>query len=136
VTVPDAPGLRSCYWKLRRRGAFDFPVLSVAAAAQFDASGVVESCRIVLGAVASCPLSVDAAAGRLVGERLTDAVIAEAAELAAQPAKPMDNTDFTLQWRKRVTAEFVTYALRDLRGDDLRETRRKTARHQVDCAAD
>lgn len=135
VTLPGPPATKSCYWKLRRRGAFDFPVLSVAAAASLDATGVVQSCRIVLGAVASRPLLVEAAAQRLIGERLTDAIIAEAAELTAQPAKPMDNTDFTLQWRKRVTAEFVTYALRDLRGDDLREIRRRIARHPLEMAA-
>jgi hypothetical protein len=37
----------------------------------------------------------------------------------------MDNTDFSLHWRKRVTREFVTHALRELRGDDVRETKRK-----------
>src|SRR6185295_10661887 len=34
IHVPDLDGWRSTYWKLRRRGAFDFPVLSVAAAAK------------------------------------------------------------------------------------------------------
>src|SRR6266571_5866223 len=34
VYVPPSPGARSTYWKLRRRGSFDFPVLSVAAAAR------------------------------------------------------------------------------------------------------
>ena len=44
----------------------------------------------------------------------------------------MDNTDFTLHWRKRVAAAFVTYALREVRGDDMRETRRRIARHELD----
>ena len=35
----------------------------------------------------------------------------------------MDNTDFSLVWRKRVTRDFVAYALRELRGDDMREVR-------------
>ena len=59
---------------------------------------------------------------------MTDEVIADAAERAAQPAKPMDNTDFPLVWRKRVTRDFVTFALRELRGDDTREVRRRVAR--------
>ena len=46
----------------------------------------------------------------------------------------MDNTDFTLQWRKRVAHEWVAYALRDLRGDDMRETRLRTARQTLDIA--
>ena len=59
---------------------------------------------------------------------LTDDGIARAAELAAKPAKPMDNTDFNLLWRKRVVREFVAYALRELRGDDMREQRWKISR--------
>ena len=47
---------------------------------------------------------------------------------AAKPAKPMDNTDFNLLWRKRVMRDFVTYALRELRGDDMREVRWKVSR--------
>ena len=31
----------------------------------------------------------------------------------------MDNTDYGLVWRKRVTRDFVTYALRELRGDPV-----------------
>src|SRR5262249_40852250 len=36
VHVPPLGGWRSTYWKLRRRGSFDFPVLSVAAAARLS----------------------------------------------------------------------------------------------------
>ncbi len=31
----------------------------------------------------------------------------------------MDNTDLDLRWRKHVVADFVGYALRELRGEDL-----------------
>ncbi len=103
-------------------------MLSVAAAARFAADGTVEAARIVLGAVASRPIVAAAAAAALVGHRLTDEVIAHAADAAAKPAKPMDNTDFDLTWRKRVMKDVVTYALRELRGDDVREWRRKLSR--------
>ena len=128
VHLPPLDGWRSTYWKLRRRGSFDFPVLSVAAAAKIRADGTVEAARIVLGAVASRPIEVPAAAAALAGRRITDELIATAATLAARPAKPMDNTDFTLLWRKRVTRDFVTYALRELRGDDVRELRHRVSR--------
>jgi 4-hydroxybenzoyl-CoA reductase subunit beta len=128
VHVPQLDGWRSVYWKLRRRGAFDFPVLSVAAAAKIAADGTVEAVRIVLGAVSSRPVEAPAAAAGLVGQQLTDQAIARAAEDAAHPARPMDNTDFQLVWRKRVTKDFVTYALRELRGDDVRERRRSVSR--------
>jgi 4-hydroxybenzoyl-CoA reductase subunit beta len=130
IRLPASSGWRSTYWKLRRRGSFDFPVLSVAAAAAFDGD-TVKKARIVLGAVASRPIVANPSALALRGRRLTDDVIAEAADSAYQVAKPMDNTDFALVWRKRVTRDFVTYALRELRGDDMRETRRKIARQTM-----
>ncbi len=134
VRLDPAAGWRSCYWKLRRRGSFDFPVLAVAAAARFADDGTVEQARLVLGAVASRPLLVEPAAAFLMGKTLTDAVIDEAADMAARPAKPMDNTDFTLHWRKRVAREFVSYALRELRGDDVRELRVRMAHHSLEAA--
>jgi 4-hydroxybenzoyl-CoA reductase subunit beta len=131
VHLPDADGWRSAYWKLRRRGSFDFPVLSVAAAVRTARDGTVEHARVVLGAVASCPVEASESAALLEGRLLTDAAIADASERAAVPARPMDNTDFTLLWRKRVTRELVAYALRELRGDDLRDERRKISRMLV-----
>lgn len=128
VTLPDLGGWRSTYWKLRRRGSFDFPVLSVAAAARLHTDGTVEAARIVLGAVASRPVEAVGASALLIGKALSDDQIAAAAESAAQPARPMDNTDFTLLWRKRVTRTFVSYALRELRGDDMRADRLRVAR--------
>jgi 4-hydroxybenzoyl-CoA reductase subunit beta len=131
VHLPRLDGWRSAYWKLRRRGAFDFPVLGVAAAVRLAADGLVESARIVLGAIASSPLDAQPAADVLVGQRLTDDVIARVAEDAAQPARPMDNTDFTLHWRKRVIRDFVSYAFREIRGDDMRDVRRRVARQML-----
>jgi 4-hydroxybenzoyl-CoA reductase subunit beta len=120
----DPPhGWRSTYWKLRRRGSFDFPVLSVAAAARVTETGVVEDARIVIGSAASRPIVAGEAARSLVGHTLSTETISEAAVLAARIAKPLDNTDFDMSWRKKVTGEFVTCALRELRGDDVRSER-------------
>ena len=128
VRLPDATRWRSAYWKLRRRGSFDFPVLSAAVAIRTTSDGTVDAARIVLGAVASCPVDAKDAADSLVGGRLTEESIAGAAELAAHPARPMDNTDFSLHWRKRMVRDFVTYALREVRGDDVSELRRRVSR--------
>src|SRR4029077_1258542 len=52
---------RSTYWKLRRRGSSDCPVLSVAAAARFSQTGVIQDARVVIGSVASRPLVAEEA---------------------------------------------------------------------------
>ena len=131
VELDPSAGWSSCYWKLRRRGSFDFPVLSVAAAIKRDDSGSVEQARLVLGAVSSQPQVAEEASIGLVGTKLEDDAIEAAAEAAAKLSKPMDNTDFVLHWRKRVTTSFVRYALRELRGEDLSDIRRRIQQHDL-----
>jgi 4-hydroxybenzoyl-CoA reductase subunit beta len=128
VSIPS--GWKSTYWKLRRRGAFDFPVLGVGAGIRFSGD-TVEEARVALGAVASRPFLVDKAGEFLKGKKLTDEVIEEASRLVASRAKPMDNADLDLYWRKDVSVAFATYALSELRGDDMTETRLRIARQPV-----
>jgi 4-hydroxybenzoyl-CoA reductase subunit beta len=128
VRVPA--GWKSTYWKLRRRGSFDFPILGVAAALKFEKE-IITDARIALGAVASRPFLVEKAGEFLKGKKLTDEVIAQAAQLVANRAKPMDNTDMDLYWRKEVADDFTEYALREVRGDDMRETRLRIARAAI-----
>jgi 4-hydroxybenzoyl-CoA reductase subunit beta len=116
---PLGEAWRSTYWKLRRRGSFDFPVLGVAAAVRFSIGNVVAEARVVLGAVASRPVVVPQATD-LVGQPLTDAAIRDFAAAAANLAKPMDNTDFTLSWRKKMAASYIAGALKELRDGGVR----------------
>ncbi|MGE0355195.1 MAG: xanthine dehydrogenase family protein subunit M, partial [Gemmatimonadales bacterium] len=116
VRVPPPGSTRAVYEKLRRRGAFDFPVLGVAAAVRTGEQGIIESARIVLGAVGSYPKSCDEAAARLVGNRANDELIDDVARTAARLGKPLDNTDFTIGWRKDMVRVFVGRALRRVTG--------------------
>jgi 4-hydroxybenzoyl-CoA reductase subunit beta len=131
VTVADQRGWRSAYWKLRRRGSFDFPVASAAVAIKCDPAGRVLDVRIVVGAVASRPMVVSNAAEILVGHVLTDDRVALAADAAYDVAKPMDNTDFELHWRKKMIRPLVRSALREVRGDDVRDERMRLARRSL-----
>jgi len=105
-----APQTRSAYVKLRRRGSIDFPIAGAAVAVVLDGDVVRES-RIVLSAVASHPLEVRAAEEFLNGRRLEPEAIQGAAELAAKPAKPLDNADLSHFWRKRMVRVVVEQAL-------------------------
>lgn len=127
VAIPDQAGWVSAYWKLRRRSSFDFPILGVAVAVRIAADATVEDARIVLGAVSSQPL-LTTAGSLLIGGKLTDEAIAAAGKVAKFAAKPMDNADLDLYWRKDVVATFVTYALREIRGDDMSATRLRITR--------
>jgi 4-hydroxybenzoyl-CoA reductase subunit beta len=111
---PPEDGERSAYVKLRRRGSFDFPVLGVAARVRLGKGGVVEAARIFVGGAGSRPQEARAAAVLLVGRVLDDAAIRDAAAQIAHVAKPMQNTDFVLSWRKSVAREYAARALREL----------------------
>jgi 4-hydroxybenzoyl-CoA reductase subunit beta len=111
IILPPAGDWRSVYLKLRRRGSFDFPILGVAAALRLAGDGTVAGARITLGAVASHPLEATEAAARLVGRRPGAALLEEVAALAAKRAKPLDNADLTINYRKQVTPVYVRRAL-------------------------
>ena len=115
IRLPETNGWRSTYWKLRRRGAFDFPILGVAVALRMEGE-VVRDARIVFGAVACQPRESKEAADLLRGQRLTRELIADVAQLASRPAKPLDNTDLTHPYRKRMSKVYVARALRELAG--------------------
>jgi 4-hydroxybenzoyl-CoA reductase subunit beta len=116
IHVPPAKGLRATYRKLRRRDSIDFPVLGVAAAVRTARDGTVEKATIVLTAVESAPVVAAEAAATLAGKKLDDEAIEEAAALAYRPAKPLDNTDLTHAYRKKMAKVEVARALRELRG--------------------
>ena len=93
--------------------------------------GTVEDARIVIGSVAPRPLVALEAAKSLVGRPLDQKRSSKQPFLPASIARPLDNTDFDMTWRKKVTVEFVTNALRELRGDDMRAERQSVTRHTL-----
>src|SRR5437762_5902847 len=115
IRTPVDARTSSAYVKLRRRGSIDFPIAGAAVALELDGD-VVDSCRIVLSAVASHPLEAAAAGEYLAGKRLDRDVIQAAADLAAKPAKPLDNADLTHFWRKRMVRVVVEQAIQEAIG--------------------
>jgi 4-hydroxybenzoyl-CoA reductase subunit beta len=115
IHLPPINGWRASYQKLRRRGAFDFPVLGVAAWVKTEPGGdQVTDARVVLGAVAPSPLQVNEAAIALIGQPFDEAHIQAAAEACYNKARPLDNTDFVMNWRKQMTREYTLRALHEL----------------------
>ncbi len=120
LPAPNGPstslgaGWRSTYLKLRRRGAFDFPVLGVAVRLDFEGPRVRHA-RIYLNAVWMRPLRVPGAEKAVVGTSLDDESVARAGDAAFAAAKPMDNADFHLHWRKEMARVYVRKALLELK---------------------
>jgi 4-hydroxybenzoyl-CoA reductase subunit beta len=116
IYLPNRDGWRMAYWKMRRRGSIDFPILGVAAALRLDVDGKCSVARIVLGAVASQPLIADEAASLLIGKKITPELAQLAADEAYKLAKPLDNTDMALGYRKKMARIYIAGALSEAAG--------------------
>ena len=110
LRLPPADGVRSAYVKLRRRGSIDFPIAGAGVAVGLE-GGTVRWARIALSGVGSRPVEAPEGADFLAGKDLTPEVIAAAAELAAKPARPLDNADLTHFWRKKMVRVVVEQAI-------------------------
>ncbi len=111
LRLPPPDGTKTSYVKLRRRGSIDFPIAGAAVALRLDGP-TVTSCHIVLSAVASHPLEAAEAGEFMIGKRMDEETVRAAAEMAAKPAKPLDNADLSHFWRKRMVRVVVEQALR------------------------
>jgi len=64
--------------------------------------------------IAPSPIDVGDAAQELIGNPFDDDHIAAAAEACYNKARPLDNTDFVMNWRKQMTREYTLRALKEL----------------------
>lgn len=115
IHLPPINGWRATYKKLRRRGAFDFPVLGVAARLDVMEDGTVKDAKLILGGIAPAPIEVKEAEAALIGGRLDEERMQAAAEACYQKARPLDNTDFVMNWRKQMARPYVLRALQEIR---------------------
>ena len=122
IHLPPTNGWRASYEKLRRRGAFDFPVLGVAAWIRYEPAGGsdrIADAKIVLGGIAPSPLDVSEAAQKLIGKPFDEEHIQAAAEACYIKARPLDNTDFVMNWRKQMARQYTLRALKQLQEQGL-----------------
>jgi 4-hydroxybenzoyl-CoA reductase subunit beta len=117
IHFPPSGGWETAYWKLRRRGSIDFPILGVAVALRLDDEGRCQEARIVLGAVASRPVILgEEITGMLLGQKMTSELADQVAAKAYRPAKPLDNTDMALSYRKKMARVYIAGALLEAAG--------------------
>lgn len=109
------PGTRTAFHKLRQRAAIDFPLLTVAAAAQLDPGDVVRSLSVVVSALGARPRALSGLARATLGRSLDDATIAAVAELAHQQCRPLANMIVDPDWRRAMVPVHVNRTLRELR---------------------
>lgn len=119
VPVPSAR-TGSAYVRHTPRGAMDIAMVGVGAAVTLaPGTHACQDARIVLGAVAPTPLRARAAERLLQGQRLTDGLIAAAADRAAEEARPISDVrgsaDFRREMVRVLTARMVAAAFENAR---------------------
>ncbi|MEW2395656.1 xanthine dehydrogenase family protein subunit M [Streptomyces sp. NPDC046862] len=101
VEVPAHPRpLRSGYLKVRDRQSYEFALTSAAVALHLR-GGVIREAKVAAGGVGTVPWKLPAVEQRLIGERPSKALWAEAAEMAADGAHPLQHNRFKVELLKR-----------------------------------
>lgn len=113
VTLPPAGTFSAFREFATRRG--DFALAGVAAVVSVDDNGIVTSCRIAAAGVAPTPHRLAPVEDLVVGQRLDDAVLAEAERQARDEVDPTGDAHASAAYRKRLTGVLVKRALADVR---------------------
>ena len=122
---PLAPGTRATYLKFLPRTHDDYATVSVAAALRLDGDGRCEHARLSLGGAAGVPLRARVVEDALVGERLTDARIAEAAALVDGIVDPPSDARGSAAYKRRMARVWTERALRSLRDQSAQSDERQ-----------
>jgi aerobic carbon-monoxide dehydrogenase medium subunit len=110
ATIPRAQGIRhGGYLKLERRVG-DFATVGVAIAIQTQGD-IVSQAGVALTGVGGSTIAATEAAAALTSQPLTRETIAQAAELAAQAAKPRTDHRGSAEYKRHMVATFVTRIL-------------------------
>ncbi len=113
LDVPRPLG-RTAFVKFGRRHSNSPAVVTVAAQVARDERDVCTYTRIALGAAGDYPLRAKKAESELLGRKLDEESIADAAELAKQEAKPFSDALASEWYRRKMVGVFVKRALEEV----------------------
>lgn len=113
VSIPIVPGRGSAFEKLRRRGAIDFPLLSIAARVDIDPGSParVAAADVVVSSLGARPRRLRAAASPRFLSRSIEQLPGALAEAAFAECKPLTNLDEDAEWRREMVPVLVKRAV-------------------------
>jgi carbon-monoxide dehydrogenase medium subunit len=113
ITLPaPPPDTGSVYERHTPRAAMDIAVVGVAVVVTLDDSDRMKEGRIALGAVAPTPIRAPEAEQALAGQPATDEVIARAAALAVEAARPISDRRGSAAFRRHLVGVMTQRCLR------------------------
>ncbi|HEU0300973.1 MAG TPA: FAD binding domain-containing protein [Longimicrobium sp.] len=114
VRIPlPGPGVRTAYVKVRQRNSIDFPLLSIAAAAELAPDETVRALSLVVSALGSRPRVVTGLEKIAVGQRLGQ-VVEAVAQQAYKQCHPLENIIVDPDWRRAMVPVYVRRALQQM----------------------
>ena len=106
---------KQSYTKLRQRKSIDFPLLTIAVAAEMDEDGTVRSLEGVVTGLGSRPRVLAKWGEVAEGRTLDDEVIDELAGRAHKQCHPLENIIVDPEWRRAMVPVYMKRALLGVR---------------------
>ena len=112
IQVPKPPpGTKGAYLKLFPRGAVDIATVGVAVRLTVGKDGTCSDAKIVLGAVAPTPMRTKRAEALILGRKLEDKIIEEAAQTASEEARPISDVRSSADYRREMVKVLIRRAI-------------------------
>jgi 4-hydroxybenzoyl-CoA reductase subunit beta len=112
IRIPlSSASRRQAYAKLRQRKSIDFPLLTVAIAAEVDGDGTIRALEGVVTALGSRPRLLSAWGEIAEGRVLDDEIVDELAQRAFRQCHPLENIIVDPEWRRAMVPVYVKRAL-------------------------
>jgi carbon-monoxide dehydrogenase medium subunit len=108
---PPPPRSAAAYLRFTPRREMDIAVAGAGALIALDGAGRIATARIALASVAPTPVRAPSAERALLGERPTEALLAEAGRRAAAEARPISDTRGSADYRRELVAVLTRRAL-------------------------
>ncbi len=109
IVPPPPQNLKTGYFEVRQKAAFDWPLAMAAVALQMDGN-TVKSARVVMGHVAPIPWVSDEASDALLGKTITPDTAMTAANAAVAHAKPLSMNKYKITLAKVAVKRAVLQA--------------------------
>ena len=107
------PRSAAAYLRFTPRREMDIAIAGAAAWIALDGAGAIAAAHIVLASVAPTAIRAPSAEAKLIGEKPTPELMAEAGRLAAQDARPISDTRGSADYRRTLVSVLTTRALTD-----------------------
>ena len=112
IRIPQQPPGTGASFERIGRTNVDIALVNAAVRLTLDDERVCADSRIVLGAVAPTPIRVSRAEEMLLGMKLTNELIEEAAGTASQETKPISDVRTSSEYRREMSKVLVRRALK------------------------